>query len=116
MKVVLQIVVIALLAFVAEYFMAWWTIAIAACIGGYFLKSRINFLAGAIAIALLWLVVALVADNGSSTQLAEKVAQIFSVSKPILLAITCLLGGLVGGLGAMTGARLRPEPRRTKYY
>ena len=116
MKFILQVFVIAALAYVAELYMSWWTIAVAAILGGYFLKSKANFLAGFLAIGLMWLLIAWLADSSSPSHLGEKVAAIFTISKPLLLLVTCLLGGLVGGFGAWTGARLRPEKRRSPYY
>mgnify|MGYP005818118121 CR=1 FL=1 len=116
MRFILQILAIATLGYIAELYMSWWTIAVAAILGGYFLKSKANFLAGFLAIALMWLAVAVWVDAASPSNLADQVAAIFTLSKPLLLVVTCLLGGLVGGFGAWTGARLRPGKKRSPYY
>ena len=116
MKFLIQIVVIGLLAFVAEIFLDWWSIAIAAGIGGYFFKSKANFLSGFLAIAFLWIVIAWKIDSASPSHLAEKVAAIFKTTKPILTMITGVLGGLVGGMGALTGSLLRKDKKKSGYY
>jgi hypothetical protein len=111
MKFVIQFIAIALAAFILELFMPWWSIAIAAFAAGYALKSKANFLAGLLGIALLWSIKAWILDASASAPLAERVAAIFSLSKPLLLLVTALVGGLVGGFAAMSGAALKKERR-----
>jgi len=111
MKFVIQFIAIALAAFILELFMPWWCIAIAALAGGYALKSKANFLAGLLGISLLWLIKAWMLDAAASAPLTERVAAIFSLSKPLLLLVTALLGGLVGGFAAMSGGALKKEKR-----
>lgn len=103
-------------AFVLELFMPWWCIAIPALAAGYALKSKANFLAGLLGIALLWLIKALIVDISASAPLAERVAAIFSLNKPLLILVTSLIGGLVGGFAAMTGASLKREKQSDSYY
>ena len=74
-------------------------------------KSNANFLAGLSGIALLWLIKAWMLDASASAPLTERVAAIFSLSKPLLLLVTVLLGGLVGGFASMSGAALKKEKR-----
>ena len=112
MKFVIQIVAIIALALVLELFMPWWSIAIAALAVGYILKSKANFLAGLLAIALLWFIKAWLLDMSAAGDLTERVAAIFKLSKPLLMLVTALIGGLVGGFAAMSGAALKKERRR----
>jgi hypothetical protein len=114
MKFIIQTIAILILAFALELFLPWWSIAIAAFIMGYGLTSGGNFFAGFIAIAVLWSVKALVIDANAAVPLAEKVAAILTVSKPALIAVTALLGGLVGGFAALSGSLLKPK--KSKYY
>jgi len=107
MKFIIQFIAIALAAFLLELFMPWWCIAIAATAGGYALKSKANFLAGLLAIALLWLLKAWLLDASSAAPLAERVAAIFSLNKSLLMLATALIGGLVGGFAAMAGGALK---------
>ena len=56
MKFLIQIVAIIIAAALLEILLPWWSIAIGAAVGGFFFRSKANFLAGFLAIALLWLV------------------------------------------------------------
>jgi len=116
MKFLIQLIAISIAAFVLELLMPWWCIAIPAFAAGYALKSQANFLAGLLGIALLWLIKALMLDASASAPLAERVAAIFSLSKPLLIVATTFIGGLVGGFAAMTGASLKKEKRSDSYY
>jgi hypothetical protein len=116
MKFIVQLLVIAILAYVFELFLPWWSIAVAAFIGGLAFNTRVDFFAGFFGIGMLWLIVILLIESTAAAPLTERVATIFSVSKPVLIIITVSLGGLVGGFAAMTGAALRKDKRRRLYY
>lgn len=108
MRLPFQILVIVILGFFLELFLPWWSVAIAAFIGGLFINTRMNFLAGFLAIGLLWVVKALIIDLSTDSGLADRVARIFMLhNKALLLLVTFILSGLVGGFAAMTGGSLR---------
>jgi hypothetical protein len=109
MKFAIQFVVIFILAYLLELFLPWYTIAIAALIGGL-LNSRFNFFAGFLAIALLWTLKAALIESESSSDLANRVALIFPVKqKALLYVVMALIGGLVAGFAAMAGSALRKK-------
>lgn len=112
----IQILVITILASLLELFLPWWSIAIAAFVGGYFFRTSANFIAGLLSIGLLWLITSVIIDLSAGAPLTDRIAAIFTVSKPILFVITSLIGGLVGGFAAMAGSALRPDKKRMKYY
>lgn len=115
-RFLIQGLVITILASLLELVLPWWSIAIAAFIGGWIFKSNLNFVAGFIAIALLWLVTAVVIELSSAADLTDRVANIFMLSKPLIFAVTAVIGGLVGGFAAMAGASLRKDKRKIRYY
>ena len=115
MKFIPQFILIIILAYLLELFLPWWSIAIAAFIGGLTFNTSANFLAGFIAIALLWIIASLLIESSAAAPLTDRVAQIFKAPKPALFAITAVLGGLVGGFAAMTGSALRKDKRK-RYY
>lgn len=116
MKFILQVLTTAILGYVLELFLPWWSIAVAAFLAGLILRTDANFLAGLLGISLLWLLAAFITDHSATTRLADKVAEIFSLSKPLLFVVTGLIGGLVGGFAAMTGGALHKGRRKVKYY
>ena len=110
MRFILQIVTIIILAFLLELFLPWWSIALAALIAGFAVRSNANFLAGFLAIASLWFAKAWLIDSSAATPLAEKVAHIFTLpNKTLLFVVMALVGGLVGGFGALTGSFLKKK-------
>jgi hypothetical protein len=115
MRFAVQILVIVILGFFLELFFPWWSLAIAAFCGGILVNTRMNFLGGFLAVGLLWLAKALIADLSSDSDLTQRVAVIFMLhSKVLLLLVTVLFGGIVGGFAAMTGGALRGDPEAVK--
>src|SRR5688572_18007879 len=110
MRFPVQIIVIIILGYLLEQFLPWWSVAIAAFVGGILVTTRLNFLAGFLAIGLLWIGKALVTDVSSDSEFADRVARIFMLhNKSILLLVTFVLSGIVGGFAAMTGSALRKD-------
>ena len=111
MRLIPQILAIALLGFVAELILPWYSIAFVAFVLGYWFSSESNFLGGFIAIALLWGIKIAVVLNGAATDLADRVALIFPFKERwILILVTLLIGAVVGGLSSMTGGMLKKKP------
>ena len=112
MRFPIQILVILFLGYLMELFLPWWAVAIAAFVGGIVFNSRSNFIAGFVGIGLLWLGRALISDLSTDSDLAERVARIFMLpDKSLLLLVTFLIGGLIGGFAAMSGGALRKYKR-----
>ena len=99
------------LALILGYFLDWWTVAIAAFIGGAIFgkASGETFAKGMVAVSTLW--VLMVWYHHISTQgiLSNKIAQILPVggNVGVLIVVTVFIGGLVGGWGAMSGFLIR---------
>ncbi len=110
MRFPVQIIVIIILGYLLEQFLPWWSVAIAAFVGGILVNTRLNFLSGFLAIGLLWIGKALVTDVSSDSEFADRVARIFMLhNKSILLLVTFVLIGIVGGFAAMAGSALRKD-------
>ena len=108
MKFLIQFVAILFSAHLLALFMPWYSIALAAFVMGFILKSKTNFLAGFSAIATLWIFNAWLIDSASSSDLAERVAKLLMLKyKIVLFAVMAIIGGLVGGFAAVTGSLLR---------
>jgi len=113
MKFLLQLIVIFVLAYILELFFPWYVIVVAAFFAGYVVRSRANFFAGFLAIAGLWAWKAWMIDSEASTDLSTRVARIFTLQdNTLLFVITAVVGGLVGGFAALSGALLRPAKKK----
>jgi hypothetical protein len=111
MRFPVQILVIIILGFFMELFLPWWSMGIAAFVGGLLVNTRSNFLAGFLAIGILWVGKALISDLSTDSELADRVAKIFLLhNKALLLIVIFLLSGVVGGFAAMSGGALRKNP------
>jgi hypothetical protein len=119
MKLILSILLTAALSFLAGMFLPWWSIAVVAFLVALLIPQKISmsFLSGLVGIFLLWTIVASWIDIKNSSMLSHKVSELFKLggSSILLILVTALIGGLVGGFAAMAGSSLRPAPRVRKY-
>jgi hypothetical protein len=122
MKFLLKFIVIGILAYLFEQILPWWSIGLAAFLGGMIFKSRgLNaFLAGALGVGLVWLWIAWRIDYETNSILTNKIAALLQLeNKNFLIAITVLLGSIVGALSAWTGYNFRSlfeKKQREGYY
>lgn len=106
----------ALFSFSCVLFFPWWAIAISAFVVAIVVKqnSLYSFLSGFIALFLSWGIHALIIDTKNNHLLATKVAGILKLGEssfPILV-LTAFIGGLIGGLGALTASYLYTAPQQ----
>jgi hypothetical protein len=106
----MKIILTAVIALLFQLVLPWWSITFAAAGVAYFLyeKPAKAFLSGFLGIFLLWFTLALIINFMNDGVLAGRLANLFSLPSPYLtILITGLLGGLTGGLAALTGTMLR---------
>jgi hypothetical protein len=110
MKFLVTILLIALLAFVAGLYLPWWSVALAAfLISAIFRQSPgKSFVAGFLGIFLLWGILAFSIDMANQHVLSKKIAEILPLggSSSLLVLVTAIVGGLTGGLAALTASFL----------
>lgn len=115
MKLILSILLTAALSFLAGLFLPWWSIAIVAFLVALLIpqKISISFLSGLIGVFLLWGIISLWIDIENKSILSHKISELFKLggSSILLILVTSLIGGLVGGFAAMAGSSLRHVPR-----
>ena len=111
MKFIISLILTALLSFGACLYLPWWSIAIAAFIVAALIPQKPGkaFLAAFIALFLLWGAFSFWLSNNNEHLLAHKVSVlILKMDSPYLLILaTALIGGLVAGFAALSGAYLR---------
>ena len=91
---------------ILHQFSPWWSVVIAASIVGLIFSKDavVSFSYGFLGVLLLWGVTAFLIDADNSSLLSSKMGEIFGgVGSIGMICATALLGGLLGGFGAMTG-------------
>jgi hypothetical protein len=106
------ILLTALLCGIIQLFLPWWTLTLAAALVAMLHKSgnrRDAFWAGFWGVALLWLGYVLLIEVQSRAILSPKLAALLHLPAypPSAWIVTALLGGITGGLGALTGYYLK---------
>lgn len=111
MKFFISILLIALLSFAACLYLPWWMIAIAGFIVSACIPQRSGtaFLSGFFAGFLLWAGMSFWISSTNDHLFAHKISILILKTDNIyvLIAATGLIGGMVAGLGALTGSFLR---------
>lgn len=117
-KFIVTTVLIALLSFISGLFLPWWAFVIAAFGVSALIPQRplAAFLAGFLALLLLWGGLALLIDVGNDHILSTRVAGIlpFQGSSTILLLVSGFVGALVGGGGSLTASFLYKKQVKAK--
>jgi len=110
-KFLVSILLIALLGGGFAMFGSWWVIAIAAFLVTSLIAQRPSrsFWSGFIGIFLLWSILAWSMDFANDQILSQKVAHLLPLggSSIALILVTAVVGALIGGLAALSGAYLR---------
>lgn len=103
--------IILILSFASGYFLPWWVVAIAAFLAALFVGKTPtqSFLSGFAAIFIGWTVLALFKSIPNDHILASRVVKLFPLPDNWiwLLALTALIGGIVGGMSALSGVLLK---------
>ena len=102
--------IILILSFASAYFLPWWIVALIAFLAAYFLgkKSGLCFLSGFGGVFVAWAILALLKSIPNDNMLANKVANLFQLpSWILLLLVTSIVGGLVGGMAALSGVLVK---------
>ena len=99
--------IILVLSFISSYILPWWVAAPIAFLAALFVgkTSGKAFLSGFGAIFALWTILALMKSIPNDNVLASRVIQLFPLPHQwiLLLLITALIGGMVGGMAALSG-------------
>ncbi|MEM1325735.1 MAG: hypothetical protein AAGI23_07270 [Bacteroidota bacterium] len=95
------------LTWLLQLFLPWWSLVIAALVIGAILQPRpvLSFAVGLLSVAAVWLLVAFFLTRTEAQRiLPVQMGEILGgLSYMNLLIATVTLGGIMGGLGALTG-------------
>ena len=115
MKFLVSILLIAILSFLAGIYLPWWSIAVVALIVILVIPQKpvMAFLAGFLALFILWSSMAFFISTKNENILAHKISMIiFKTDSPTsLILLTGLIGALVAGFAALAGSYLREAQR-----
>lgn len=107
----MNLIIIILVTAILQYFGPWWTVVVAPFLVLLWRPTASSFhafLVGFAAIALLWFGYGLYQHSSTGGAMSNRIAQIFSLPNGIiLLIVTTLVGGLVGGFAALSGCLVR---------
>ena len=108
MKFIISLILILLFSFLAGLYFPWWSIAIVAFILSLVIPQKpwVSFLAGFLALFLLWGFLSVWISVSNGHILAHRVSLlIFKTDSPFLLiGITTLIGALVAGFAALSAS------------
>ncbi len=110
MKFFIGIILVALGGWLSSLFLPWWGICLFAFLIGIALdlKPASGFFAGLLGGMILWGLSATLIDVQNQGILSGKMGELFGgLEGWALIAITALIGGLLGGMGCLTGTLLR---------
>jgi cytochrome c biogenesis protein CcdA len=112
MKFFNSVLLTALLSFIAGIYISyWWFFAVIAFLVALLIHQRgfKAFIAGFLALFILWFVLAFWIDLSNDGVLSVKIASLLPLdgSKWLLMIVTSFVGGLVAGFAALSGSYLR---------
>lgn len=103
-------IIIFIVTFCSAYLFTWWAVAIITFVAAFY-AGKTNaqaFWSGFFGVALVWGVYALLKSVPNNHILATRVANMVQLHNWIyLLIITMIIGGLVGGMAALSGLLVR---------
>ena len=119
MKFVISILINAAVSFLIGHLLPnwWWGVGVFVFLTGslIFLSPGKAFLSGFLGVFLSWFFHALYIDMGNESILSTKIAALFGLpSSLVLIIVTAMLGGLIGGFAALSGRNFRSVFKRRK--
>lgn len=101
--------IILALTFISGFILPWWVCAIIAFAAALFIQTKGSaFWCGFVGVALAWLALALLKTVPNDNILAQRMAKLFHLPNwVLLLAVTIIIGGLVGGFSSLSGVLFR---------
>ncbi len=111
--------IILILSFASGFFLPWWVVAIAAFLTAIFAGKTAGqaFISGFGAVFIVWIVLALFKSVPNDEILVKRIAGLFFLPPSwwgLVLVITGLIGGLVGGFAALSGLLVKKAFEKTE--
>lgn len=111
MKFLAQFLLIITASYFAQLYFPWWSLVIVAGLAGTifaFEKSVKSFYTGFFAILISWSVMAFFTDTMNEGIFSDKMSSVLgTLTKPVLILLPAVLGGILAGFASMTGNLFR---------
>ena len=111
MNLLIRIVLIMMIASIAQYFLPWWisvivALAIETALGK---ADGTAFFSGFYGISIPWMMLSTYIHINNGSVLSKQILALFHLPQysAVMIVITGLIGGVVGGLGSLTGGWIR---------
>jgi hypothetical protein len=104
---------------IVSLFLPWWTLFIPAVVLGaaLFDRSIPAFLIGFFSLFAAWAVQVIYIDIANESILSGRIAEMIGVDQGwIVILITSLIGGFIGGMGTLLGSQFRQLMRPEKTH
>ena len=102
--------IIAVLSFVVQLFLPWWSMIIVAFGAAFFAgrKAGSSFLGGMLGCGIVWLLMSIFISVTKGDLMNGKIAELLQLPSPFLLfLVSFLIAGIIGGVAALSGFFLR---------
>lgn len=100
-----------MIASIAQYFLPWWTsLIVALAVEMAFWKGDgTSFFSGFYGISIPWILLSAYIDINNGSILSKQILALFHLPQysAVMIVLTGLIGGIVGGLGSLTGGWIR---------
>lgn len=117
MSFVVAMITTIVLAFGVGFLLPWWGVAVVAALVGYAIRQRpmMSASSGSLGVFLLWSGHAAWIDHANQGLLSHRVAMLLPLqgNTVLLILITGIVGGIVAGMSAWSGALLRRMTSRS---
>ena len=117
MNLTLRVILIIGLSYVAQTYCPWWSAVIVAFFVEAILGKGDNtsFFSGFYGIAIPWMIISGYINAKSEAILTVRVLELFQLPQfgIVLIILTGLIGGIVGGIGSMAGGWIKHAFLRT---
>lgn len=112
MKTIIYIIAIIAVTLIGTFYLPWWVIPIVVSLISYFQNSTAfkSFLIALLTTSMIWFLLTVIKDSSHVNKVALLTGEILlGLSPSAIYVITGLILGLVSGLAALVGGRIRQD-------